>query len=174
MYAQKGFWSNDIDYILLFLSKMSDMKKSLGLLVIAIFSLLHIVVGQSKSYGKKVNEKRAISMAQLSAQMEGKTALEATVTGKVDIVCQAEGCWMKIAKGNGSDMMVRMKDHKFFLPKNIAGKTAVFAGKATLKTTTVEMLKHYAEDEGKSKEYIENIKEPKTELAFEATGVLIK
>lgn len=81
---------------------------------------------------------------------------------------------MKMDKSDGTSMMVRMKDHKFLLPKDIAGKTAVITGTAKVKTTTVEMLKHFAEDEGKSEEYIASIKEPKTELAFDAIGVIVK
>ena len=149
------------------------MSKAL-LIIACLFFIAKTGNAQSKNYGKKVDEKSAITVQQLSKNMADKTELNATVTGKVSSVCQAEGCWMKVDNGNGTSMMVRMKDHKFFLPKDIAGKTAVFTGKATLKTTTVEMLKHYAEDEGKSPEYIASIKEPKTELAFDATGVLIK
>lgn len=149
------------------------MKKIICLFVLlGCFSI--ITSAQSKAYGKKVDEKKAITMAVLTQSMAGKTELPATVKAKVSSVCQAEGCWMKVDNGNGTTMMVRMKDHKFVLPKNVAGKTAVFTGKATLKTTSVEMLKHYAEDEGKSPEFTATIKEPKTELAFDATGVIIK
>jgi hypothetical protein len=34
-------------------------------------------------------------------------------------------------------------------------------------------LKHFAEDQGKSKEEVEAIKAPKKEITFEATGVII-
>ena len=146
-----------------------------------IFCLVFIVgcftlagSAQSKAYGKKFDEKKAITMAELSQKMTDKIELSTTVKAKVSSVCQAEGCWMKVDNGNGTTMMVRMKDHKFVLPKNVAGKMAVFTGKATVKTTSVEMLKHYAEDEGKSAAYTATIKEPKTELAFDATGVVIK
>ena len=149
------------------------MRKTFFILVIAFFVTVSAFT-QSRNYGKKVDEKTAITMAQLTSAMVDKTELNATVKAKVSTVCQAEGCWMKVDKEDGTAMMVRMKDHKFFLPKDIAGKTAVFTGKATLKTTSVEMLKHYAEDEGKSPEYIAKIKDPKTELAFDASGVLIK
>ena len=149
------------------------MKNSILLIIFLIF-VATSTMGQNKSYGKKVDEKSAITVQQLNKNITGKTELLATVTGKVSSVCQAEGCWMKVDKGDGTTMMVRMKDHKFFLPKDISGKTAVFTGKATIKTTTIEMLRHYAEDEGKSPEYIASIKGPKTEMAFDATGVLIK
>jgi hypothetical protein len=41
-------------------------------------------------------------------------------------------------------------------------------------TTSVDDLKHFAMDEGLSKEEIEKITQPKVELAFEAEGVIIK
>ncbi len=149
------------------------MKKFL-LLILMSCAVSNVVFAQSKFYGKKVNEKKAISVQELTQKLKSKTTLEATVKAKVSSVCQAEGCWMKVEKGDGTSMMVRMKDHKFVLPKDIANRNAVFTGTATIKTTTVDMLKHYAEDEGKSKEYIDAIKEPKTDVSFEATGVVIK
>jgi hypothetical protein len=141
-------------------------------LAIAIITV-NVSFGQG-TYGKKVNEKKAISMQELQNKMKDKTEVEAIVSGKVSSVCQSMGCWMKMEKPDGTAMMVRMKDHKFFLPKDITGKNCVIKGVASVKTTTVEMLKHFAEDEGKSKEYIDGIKEPKTDLVFEAAGVLIK
>lgn len=149
------------------------MNKLIGIALL-LLCIVQLTSAQSKTYGKKVDEKIAITIQQLSKSMADKTEFNATVTAKVSSVCQAEGCWMKVDKGDGTAMMVRMKDHKFFLPKDINGKIAVFTGKATQKTTSVEMLKHYAEDEGKSPEYIASIKNPKTELAFDATGVVIK
>ena len=150
------------------------MKKLINTLAIILFTGSIAMAQTGKTYGEPVDEKKAISMQQLNAAMKGKTTMDATVSGKVAVVCKAEGCWMKIDQGNGETMMVRMKDHKFFLPKDIDGKAVVFTGTALVKTTTVDMLKHYAEDEGKSKEYIEAIKADKTELAFEATGVIVK
>ena len=46
--------------------------------------------------------------------------------------------------------MIRFKDYKFFVPKNIDGKEVVLNGTAEKTTTSVKMLKHYAEDAGKS------------------------
>ncbi len=145
--------------------------------VIAIVLVTILSVNGSfaqKTYGKKLDVKGAITMQELQAKMKDKKELEATVSGKVSAVCQSMGCWMKMDKGDGTAMMVRMKDHKFFLPKDITSKDCVIKGVASVKTTTVEQLKHFAEDEGKSKDYIESIKEPKTEMVFEAAGVVIK
>ena len=57
------------------------------------------------------------------------------------------------------------------MTKNVTEKIKVgFAHKEVL---SVEMLRHYAEDGGKSKEEIMKITEPETRLSFEADGVLI-
>lgn len=53
------------------------------------------------------------------------------------------------------------------------GKTIVAEGEVTLKETSVEMLKHYAQDAGKSKEEIAAIKEPKKEIIMQAKGILV-
>ena len=47
-------------------------------------------------------------------------------------------------------------------------------GEAFYDTLTVPMLKHYAEDAGKSQAEIDAITEPELRLAFTATGVMIE
>ena len=54
------------------------------------------------------------------------------------------------------------------------GKEAVFQGKAVKDVTDVDLLRHYAEDAGKSAEEIAAINEPETSWIFTADGVLIK
>ena len=75
----------------------------------------------------------------------------------------------------GSDtVLVRFKDYSFFVPTEGAdGKTAVIQGNLFVDTISVDMLKHYAEDAGKSKAEIEKITEPKLGLSFLANGVII-
>ena len=67
------------------------MKKVVLLLLIAC-SVSNILFGQSKAYGKKVNEKKAITVQELTKNLQGKSKMEATVKAKVSSVCQAEGC----------------------------------------------------------------------------------
>jgi hypothetical protein len=47
-------------------------------------------------------------------------------------------------------------------------------GTAYKELISVETLRHYAEDEGKTKKEIAAITEPVTEYSFEAVGVIIK
>ena len=61
----------------------------------------------------------------------------------------------------------------FFMPKDLAGKKIVMLGNAFKEITTVESLRHFAQDEGKSKEEIAKITKPKEEMKFLASGVII-
>ena len=70
-------------------------------------------------------------------------------------------------------MRVTFKDYAFFMPKDLTGKRVVVEGYAYVDETPVDVLRHYAEDAGKSKEEIEKITEPKREVAYEASGVVI-
>jgi len=95
------------------------------------------------------------------------------ITGKVAEVCQAEGCWIRLQKEDGTTLLVKAKDHAFVMPKDILGKTVVAEGEATLKEVSEAMRKHLAEDAGKSKEEIEKIKGDSKEIIFMAKGVKV-
>ena len=123
-------------------------------------------------FGKTTTADGAILVNELPGKLEGSKPAEVKVTGKVKEVCKAEGCWLKMETATGS-MMIKMKDHKFLVPLSMNGKTIVVDGTATRKETSVEMLKHYAEDAGKSKEEIAAIKEPKIEITMQAKGILV-
>ena len=123
-------------------------------------------------FGKKTTADGAIPVSELASKLKEKESLELKVSGKVKEVCKAEGCWLKMETENGA-MMIKMKDHAFSVPLSMNGKTIVVDGIATLKETSVEMLRHYAEDAGKSKEEIAAIKEPKKEITMQAKGILV-
>ncbi|MFI5218352.1 MAG: DUF4920 domain-containing protein [Bacteroidia bacterium] len=150
------------------------MKKVRILLsVLTVFCTLNASKAQ-EYFGKKIDEAGAIPVSELIAQMKDNEVTQVKVTGKVTEVCQEMGCWMTMDKGDGTTMRVRMKGHSFFVPKDGAGKTAVIEGNAKMKVVTVEQLKHFAEDAGKPAAEIALIKEPVTELTFDAEGVILK
>ncbi len=103
----------------------------------------------------------------------GDAKYEGQVKGKVVEVCKAMGCWAKIERSNGSTVMIKVKDHEFAMPLDLVGKTVIAEGTAELKQTSVSMLKHYAEDAGKSKKEIKKIKEPKKEVLINVKGVKV-
>jgi len=129
----------------------------------------------TKHFGAKINEKNAITYDEMLVKLQGKESIKAKVKGKVATVCQMKGCWMNIVSDTPGkeSMFVRFKDYAFFMPKDIAGKEVIMDGEAFYETTTVDELKHYAEDEGLSQDKVDSIKEPKKELKFLATGVIL-
>lgn len=115
----------------------------------------------------------AMAMAEKYDALKVGDTLNTKVTASINEVCSKKGCWMKLDLGNDEEMMVRFKDYGFFMPLNAEGEVIV-KGKAYVTETSVDELRHYAEDAGKSKKEIEAITEPKRTLAFEADGVLLK
>lgn len=82
---------------------------------------------------------------------------------------------MTVKTADSSTMRVTFKDYGFFVPKvGQEGKSAIFDGILTKKVTSVETLRHFAQDEGKSASEIESITEPIEEYTFVASGVLIE
>ncbi len=151
------------------------MKKLLFSIVLLVgMYACGTVVGQERNFGATIENPKPMAMGDMLKQLDGQSELEATVEGKVLSVCQTKGCWMNLDKGDGTGIRVTFKDYGFFVPKDIAGKTVIIKGIAQVNTTSVAELRHYAEDAKKSKEEIESITEPKTEIVFEAEGVIVK
>ncbi len=70
------------------------------------------------------------------------------VRGTVTSVCQKMGCWMMLADG-ASEARIFTREHGFFLPKDIAGKTAEAEGVLQARKLSPAFAKHLADDAGK-------------------------
>jgi hypothetical protein len=123
-------------------------------------------------YGQVTEEKTPVIVDELANKLVDN-AFNGQIKGKVAEVCKAEGCWIRLQKADGTTMMVRVKDHAFLMPENIVGKTVLVEGSATVKETSEEMRRHYAEDAGKSKEEIAKIKGSEKSVEFAAKGVKV-
>ncbi|MFY0630582.1 MAG: DUF4920 domain-containing protein [Flavobacteriaceae bacterium] len=136
------------------------------------------VVTAYNSYGDKISDKDYLSAKDAFAKYQTLKAgdtINLKFASSIEEVCSKKGCWMKLPAGETDEtIMVRFKDYGFFMPLDSNGKEVIVAGKAFVKETSVDELKHYAEDAGKSADEIAKITEPKMELAFEANGVLMK
>jgi hypothetical protein len=156
------------------------MKKILSLFVV----LMIVAVGNAQppnvpaekgsKFGDDVTAEKAVAVEEMVKSLEAKPGekMEVKIQGTVVEVCQAEGCWLRIKNGD-SKIMVRMKDHKWFVPTALNGKTIILEGIAEIKETSVAQLKHYAEDAGKNQAEIDAIKEPKREVLVNAKGILV-
>lgn len=128
------------------------------------------------SFGDKISADKALSSEEMLAKFNtlnvGDT-ITVKFASKINEVCSKKGCWMKLPVGE-TETMVRFKDYGFFMPLDSKDREVIVEGKAFLKETSVDELKHYAEDAGKTEEEIAKITAPKKEFSFEANGVLIK
>lgn len=143
-----------------------------------IFFLLFFITagtafGQT-SYGEKITAEGAIPASSLASKIKGNDTLAVKVSGTITEVCKNKGCWMMIDIGQGKTMRVTFKDYAFFVPPDISGKTVVLDGYAYHQITSVEQLRHYAEDAGKSADEISKITQPEVNLVFEARGMIVK
>jgi hypothetical protein len=100
---------------------------------------------------------------------ESNVIVKATI---VD-VCAKKGCWMQVKDGD-DELFVRFQDYGFFVPRNAAGHRVVMHGTSQLQVTSVDELRHYAEDAGKSPEEIAAITEPQQRVVFFADSVYIE
>jgi hypothetical protein len=161
------------------MNKTYTMKKIILILTAVCFSLSvnaqppKVPADKGATFGVATTADNAITVDQLGATLKGKTGpVDVKLKGVVTQVCEREGCWIKVKSPDGS-MMVKMLDHKFVVPLVLNGKTIVINGTAEEKITTVEQLRHYAEDAGKSKEEIAKITEGKREVTVNAKGILV-
>ena len=125
-------------------------------------------------HGEEITGEGSYTAAEFIEQFEELQGHETKLIATIDEVCAKKGCWMVLDLGNEKNMRVTFKDYEFFVPKDAAGKKAVVQGVATMDTTTIEMLQHYASDAGETQEAIDAITEPEYNYAFEAIGVIIR
>ncbi|MGC1471075.1 MAG: DUF4920 domain-containing protein [Psychroserpens sp.] len=129
------------------------------------------------SFGKEITATNAITAERMAVHFESMSVgdtVDSKMIAKVDEVCQAKGCWMKLDLPNGEQVMVKFKDYGFFMPKDISGKEVIINGKAYVNEVPVDEQRHYAEDGGASEEEIAKITAPKKTYSFLADGVLLK
>ena len=129
--------------------------------------------GQPQTFGEAITTDGAVSMTEMVSKLQGVDSVKVKVKGKVESVCQVKGCWVNLHDDQAGDIFVKFKDYAFFLPQDIAGREVVMEGYAYKETTSVEDLKHYAEDEKKTQAEIDAITQPKEELKFMASGVVL-
>jgi hypothetical protein len=127
-------------------------------------------------FGDSISSENAITnsemMEKFASLKEGDT-LSVKFKSSINEVCQKKGCWMTLDLADDKEVFVKFKDYGFFVPKNAQEKEVIVNGKAFVSVESVDVLKHYAKDAGKSQAAIDSITEPKVTFSFMADGVLI-
>ena len=167
------------------------MVKNVVLVVVSLFFLVSCKNKKAKNSEKEV-EKEEIAyhtfgdeitdidvltkeqMVEKYKNLKEGDTINVKFASKINEVCKSKGCWMNLDLGNEEESFVKFKDYGFFMPLNADGREVIVNGKAFVTTTSVDELRHFAEDAGKSEEEIAKITDPKYTLSFEADGVLMK
>ncbi len=156
------------------------MNKLVKLLLLGLFSAFCTSAAFAQNdyanFGEEITPDGAIECTQVAQKLAGVDSVNTKVRGIIGSVCQMKGCWMNLSDvaDDTINIFVQFKDYGFFVPKDAAGKEAILEGVVRLTTTSVDDLRHFAEDAGKSAEEIAAITEPKVEIKFMASGVLIR
>lgn len=166
------------------------MKKNLILLLFVVFITNLNLVAQQKNnssttintkdytvFGEKFEASKVLSnkeMLKKYKSMKKGDSLVVKFKSTIKEVCKKKGCWMQMDLTSNQQAFVRFLDYGFFVPLNADNAEAIVNGVAYIDIVTVEELKHYAKDAGKSQAEINKIKKPEITYAFRASGVLIK
>lgn len=150
------------------------MFKSLLILFLPTIILFFLPQNKSTYYGEKFSITELEDYSSLKKEISDFNKKDVKIEGEILSSCPMKGCWIKI-RSEEDTILVRFKDYGFFVPKNgIDGDRAIVNGKMSIETLSVEQLRHYAEDAGKSQEEINKIKDPQVSLTFLADGVYIE
>lgn len=129
------------------------------------------------SFGEKIASSNALTKEQMLKKYQslkkGDT-IAVKFKSTINSVCKKKGCWMNMELPGEKESFVRFKDYGFFVPLNADDSEAIVSGRAFIDVVSVDELKHYAKDGGKSDAEIAQITEPKITYAFQADGVLIE
>lgn len=100
------------------------------------------------------------------------------VEGTVAQVCKMAGCWLTLQNPTGQPIRVQVprdsSGYVFTFPTDLGIAEVIVEGTVTADTTSVETLRHFAEDEGRSQEEIDAITEPEPTVILTARGALVK
>lgn len=121
--------------------------------------------------GEPIGDSPRVAFADVLKEPKKFAGKSVVIEGSVERVCQAEGCWMQIVPGAGSEAgAVRVTfDHKFAVPKDSAKMKFRAEGTFSVKTLSKETVEHLVKEDGAKIKT--NPDGTADELAFLATGV---
>jgi hypothetical protein len=138
------------------------------------------------SYGADIaTDQAAVPAAEVLSAAERYAGETVRVSGEIEKVCQMKGCWLTLRGAGDADatMAERIRvevprdsagAYVYTFPMDLVeGQPALVEGTVRLDTTSVEMQRHFAEDEGRPAEEIEAITEPKLNVVLTAAGARV-
>lgn len=156
------------------------MRYTLSIIVAALFlsacagsKTTEMSTEGAEFMGEAFKPNKVYSYDAMLAKLKSDGGFDGQVKTNVNAVCAVKGCWMRVNESpEQEEMFVKFKDYGFFMPLDLTG-SVVMQGQAYYDTTSVDELRHYAEDEGLAAEEIAKIVKPEVELKFMASGVML-
>jgi hypothetical protein len=161
--------------------------KKISILIITLLFMGFTGFAQSKAkafnpkdyalFGEKFKVSKILSKDQMLKKYKNLKKGDTIVVqfaSNIKAVCKKKGCWMKMELAGDDDSFVKFKDYSFFVPLNADNSAAIVNGKAFVDVVSVDELRHYAKDGGKSVAEIAKITKPEITYSFTADGVYIK
>ncbi len=142
-------------------------------LVLVCFMITNVLKSQTQNFGDDLTEGALSDLKKVELLYNSEGVFNTKFKAVVVEVCQAKGCWMKLDLGEDKEVMVKFKDYGFFVPKDIVGRDVIVEGEAYKEVTTIDELKHYADDRGDSKEKINAITQAEEVRTLTANGVVV-
>jgi len=143
---------------------------ALGLAACSTASRVDLPDGWSRYGGTGPHEGTEVAVGAVADRPDRPMIVEGTITE----VCRTMGCWFRVLDDNGDELFVHTRGHRWFIPRDAAGRKVILHGTARVQTISVEMLRHYAEDAGKTAEEAALITEPEIRTVFYADAVSIE
>ena len=128
--------------------------KRIGLFAVLI--LLVIACKEEKktefvAFGKELSADKFLSKEEMTFKFENLKSgdtIDVKFASKINSVCKAKGCWMKLDLENDKESMVKFKDYEFFVPLSSDNREVIVNGKAYVTEVSIEELRHFAKDAG--------------------------
>lgn len=134
-------------------------------------------VNDYASFGAKFQPNKVLTEKQMLKKYKSikkGDSVRVQFKSTIKSVCKKKGCWMNMDLSDGQKSFVKFKDYAFFVPLNADNSEAIISGIAFVTVVSVDELRHYAKDAGKSQAEINKITKPEVTYSFMADGVLIK
>lgn len=134
------------------------------------------------SYGDELtmdDDLVALTPASLTADPSAYDGTVVRVEGTIAKVCRNRGCWLTLDNPTATPVRVEVPrdaagGYVFTFPTDLPVSEAIIEGTVRVDTTSVETLRHFAEDEGRSQEEIDAITAPEPTVVLTARGALVR
>ncbi|MFQ5425345.1 MAG: DUF4920 domain-containing protein [Phycisphaerae bacterium] len=153
------------------------LMPTLILVAMASVGCQHAELRGYAAFGAQFEPNDAMPLSAAVAHVDEQAGKPVCVKAKIGEVCRKMGCWMLLTDGE-RDVRVRFTASEkctdgFLLPRNAAGHEAYAVGMLKQETISEDDARHYASDDDKPAEEIEQIKGPQQVVTMLATGVMI-